>query len=150
MTAREPQAPSQAVANVMRANRKVDSRPEVMLRSALQKAGLRFRKNRTLLAGGVRAQVDVVFPRQRVAVFMDGCFWHGCAKHGNEPRANVGYWVPKLERNRRRDTLVSAALTADGWRVVRVWEHVPPNDAALAIARLVRAPVIGNQLTRVE
>lgn len=66
---------------------------------------------------------DFIFPRQRVAVFVDGCFWHGCPKHGRKPGSNQAYWLPKLKRNKERDRMVSKQLRAAGWQVLRFWEH---------------------------
>jgi DNA mismatch endonuclease (patch repair protein) len=80
---------------------------------------------------------DVVFTRARVAVFVDGCFWHCCPVHGNEPQANTGYWLPKLRRNIARDVSVNAALEKNGWTIVRGWEHEGP----VAIADRVEAAV---------
>ncbi len=94
-----------------------------MLRSALHRRGLRFRKGYLVVAGDVRVRPDVVFTRRRVAAFLDGCFWHACAEHGTNPASNSDYWIPKLRRNVERDRLVEGALTAAGWTVVRVWEH---------------------------
>jgi len=76
----------------------------------------------------------VVFPRQRVAVFVDGCFWHRCPEHGTSPRANNDYWTAKLDRNVARDRRNNEALVAAGWTVLRVWEHEDPVDAASRIA----------------
>jgi DNA mismatch endonuclease (patch repair protein) len=78
---------------------------------------------------------DVVFTRQRVAIFVDGCFWHSCPDHGNIPHRNREYWEPKLERNRARDRQVDLALAKSGWRVLRIWEHEPTQDAARKVAR---------------
>lgn len=75
-------------------------------------------------------KVDIVFPRQRVAVFVDGCFWHGCPEHGRVPKANSHYWSKKLNGNIQRDRRTTVALEGDGWRVIRVWEHVPADVAA--------------------
>jgi DNA mismatch endonuclease (patch repair protein) len=80
-----------------------------------------------------------VFPGKQVAVFVDGCFWHGCPEHGNTPRKNVSYWSAKLARNRVRDRRIDAGLRASGWSVVRIWEHVPTADAADEVANQVRA-----------
>ena len=77
--------------------------------------------------------MDIVFPRRRVAVFVDGCFWHGCPQHGRLPRANSHYWTKKLSGNVERDQRTTAALERDGWRVVRVWEHVPVDTAARTV-----------------
>ncbi len=125
----------------MRGNRKVDTGPEVRLRSALHRAGLRFRKNYPVLAGGLRVRPDVVFPRSRVAVFLDGCFWHACPQHGTQPTSNVAYWAPKLARNVDRDRSVDNAMFEAGWIVVRVWEHETPEKAARRVAAAVRVKV---------
>lgn len=79
---------------------------------------------------------DIVFTRAMLAVFVDGCFWHCCPDHGNQPRANTAYWQPKLARNVARDQLVNATLTAGGWQVVRAWEH---DDAAAVADAIERA-----------
>ncbi len=107
----------------MRANRKVGTQPEIRLRSALHRKGLRFRKDFVIEADGLRVRPDVTFPRRRVAVFLDGCFWHSCPAHGSVPGSNAGYWTPKLRRNVERDTRVDAALMSAGWNVIRIWEH---------------------------
>jgi DNA mismatch endonuclease, patch repair protein len=128
-----PQPSSAAASSVAKGNRRTDTKPEIELRSQLHRAGLRFRKNVTLRLARVRVQADIVFPRERLAVFVDGCFWHGCPEHGRVPRTNVGYWEPKLEANIRRDERTTAALVAAGWSVVRVWEHDAPADSASRI-----------------
>lgn len=114
----------------MRANRRTDTKPELALRSELHRRGLRFRKDYRLDLGGVRPRPDVVFTRAKVAVFIDGCFWHLCPDHGRAPGSNQAYWSPKLARNVERDRLYDGALRAAGWTVVRVWEHVPTTEAA--------------------
>lgn len=113
-------------------NRRVNSIPERRLRSALHAAGLRYRVDLPIRLPGRRPiRPDVVFTRRRIAVFVDGCFWHGCPEHGRAPKRNDDYWSAKLETNRRRDLEQTAALEADGWTVVRLWEH-EPLDASLA------------------
>lgn len=129
-----PNPSSSAVSAAMRANRKTGSVPEVRLRSALHRRGLRFRKNLLLRLGAVRVRPDVVFPARKVAVFVDGCFWHRCPEHGVSPRSNAAYWQVKLDGNVARDMRVTAQLQAHGWVVIRVWEHTDPEDAAAAIA----------------
>lgn len=133
---RYPYASTPAATRVMRANRKRDTRPERRLRSALHRHGLRFRVHRRVALGGVIVSPDVVFGRAKVAVFVDGCFWHGCPDHGTRPKINSWYWGPKLEHNRRRDRLVDQALCLAGWSVVRVWEHEEP---AAAVTKVVAA-----------
>src|SRR5947209_20230456 len=129
-----PTPSSPAVTAVMRANSGRDTKPEVRLRSELHRRGLRFRKHLTITAAGVRVRPDIVFPRQRVAVFVDGCFWHGCEEHGNLPRHNSEYWVAKISHNHDRDRVVTAALEASGWQVLRLWEHLPADVGAATIA----------------
>jgi DNA mismatch endonuclease (patch repair protein) len=79
-----------------------------------------------------------VFPLHRVAVFVDGCFWHGCPTHGTQPATNGSYWAQKIEANRHRDTSTTNALEADGWTVLRFWEHDDPGEAAQRVADAVR------------
>lgn len=81
---------------------------------------------------------DVVFTKSRVAVFVDGCFWHRCPEHGNEPRTNTGYWGPKLDRNVARDAAVNEALDYAGWTVIRGWEHEPPTAIADRVEAVIR------------
>lgn len=118
----------------MQANRRTDTKPELALRSALHAAGLRFRKDLRLDLGSARVRPDIVFTRAKVAVFVDGCYWHCCPDHGTRPKTNADYWTPKLERNVERDREHDKALTEAGWKVVRVWEHVPVADAVETIA----------------
>jgi DNA mismatch endonuclease (patch repair protein) len=80
---------------------------------------------------------DFVFPRNRLAIFVDGCFWHACPKHGRRPESNARFWALKLDRNLRRDRQVNAKLRAQGWRVVRLWQH-NLTDETRTIARILR------------
>jgi DNA mismatch endonuclease (patch repair protein) len=124
---------------IMRANRRRDSGPERALRSALHRAGLRFRVDYPVRTPGRRpVRPDVVFPVRRVAVFVDGCFWHGCPVHGTRPATNELYWTQKIEANRNRDVATTAALESDGWTVRRFWEHDEPVTAAERVAEAVR------------
>jgi DNA mismatch endonuclease, patch repair protein len=120
----------------MQAVRQRDTEPERALRSALHRLGLRFRIHRQLIAE-VRRSVDVVFPTQRIAVFVDGCFWHACPIHGTMARANKRFWREKLNANRRRDNDTNRRLSSAGWLVVRVWEHEDAYAAATRICELV-------------
>lgn len=122
----------------MRANRGQDTRPELLLRSALHRRGLRFRKHISPVPG-LRCRADVVFPAKRVAVFVDGCFWHRCPEHVTFPKANAEWWQTKLSKTWDRDRRNDAALHDAGWLVIRVWEHEDPEDAALRIAHVLRA-----------
>lgn len=125
-----PAPSSEAITRVMRGNRKADTRPEIRLRSELHRRGLRFRKQHLIVAGTIKVRADLAFPRQRVAVFMDGCFWHCCPDHGSTPSSNAAYWSVKLARNVERDRQVFDALAKERWQVLRVWEHVPVDEAA--------------------
>jgi DNA mismatch endonuclease, patch repair protein len=107
----------------MRSNRRRDTGPEKRIRSALHRRGYRFRVDHPLRLEGALVRPDVVFTRAKVAVFVDGCFWHSCPLHGTSPRSNRDYWGPKLARNAERDRANTVALRRDGWRVVRIWEH---------------------------
>jgi DNA mismatch endonuclease (patch repair protein) len=119
----------------MRANRSADTKPEIALRSALHRQGLRFRKNLTVRVDGrLATKPDVVFTRSRVAVFLDGCFWHRCPEHATSPTLNGEFWRAKLEANVERDRLVDRELAKSGWQVIRVWEHDDPDKAARRIA----------------
>lgn len=117
----------------MKSNRRTDTKPEIALRSALHRLGLRFRKDHRIDVDGLRVRPDIVFTRARVAIFVDGCFWHRCPEHGLMPRANRDYWEPKLARNVERDTRVTAELRDAGWTVIRVWEHEDTGLVAQAI-----------------
>lgn len=109
---------------IMRANRRRDTGPELAVRSLLHRRGRRFRIDVPIRVEGARPiRPDIVFPRARVAVFIDGCFWHGCPEHGTTPATNAAYWVPKLKDNKRRDARNTRALEEDGWVVVRAWTH---------------------------
>lgn len=98
--------------------RSADTDIEVALRKELWARGYRYR-----VRSDVLGHPDITFPRLRIAVFVDGCFWHACPLHGKKPKANRQYWEPKLLRNAARDAAVTRDLTSDGWTVLRVWEH---------------------------
>jgi DNA mismatch endonuclease (patch repair protein) len=116
----------------MQANRRRDTKPEVVVRRLLHGAGLRYRVDVPLTLGtGYRSvRADVVFSRARLALFIDGCFWHGCPDHFWAPRSNTDYWTPKITRNQQRDRQVDRLLTASGWTVLRAWEHEDPGEVA--------------------
>ena len=115
----------------MKSNRGRDTKPEVAVRQLLHAAGLRYRVDFAPLGG--RRRADIVFTRKRTAVFIDGCFWHGCPEHGTLPKRNAEYWLPKLRRNIERDRETDAALEAAGWTVLRFWEHEAPTTVANTI-----------------
>jgi DNA mismatch endonuclease (patch repair protein) len=125
----------------MRSNRRRDTRPELAVRRILHGAGLRFRVDFPPVGG--RRTADIVFPRARVAVFIDGCYWHGCPTHAVLPKTNVDYWIPKLARNSERDRETDSALREAGWIVLRFWEHDNPTEVSDSITEAVRAIRIG-------
>lgn len=109
------------------------------VRRAVHALGLRYRVDRRPLPA-LNRRADLVFSRQRVAVFVDGCFWHGCPQHGRrEHSINGWYWPEKIGRNVARDRDTDAQLIKAGWQVVRVWEHEAPREAASRIAEAVRS-----------
>lgn len=130
-----PKASSLAVSRRMKATRRRDTPGELAVRSELHRRGFRFRVD-TAPIRGARRRADIVFTRQRVAVYIDGCFWHGCPQHGTWPQANADWWRSKIEANQKRDRESDAELTAHGWRVVRLWTH---EDARAAVRRVADA-----------
>lgn len=121
----------------MQRNRGRDTSPELAVRRLLHAAGLRYRVDFAPLGG--RRRADIVFTRKRIAVFIDGCFWHGCPIHATRPKANADYWGQKLDRNIERDLETTASLQSAGWTVLRFWEHEAPTDVAETISRAVRS-----------
>lgn len=134
-----PEPKDSAATKIGRANRRTDTKPELRLRSALHRRGHRFRKDFLLRVEGARVRPDLVFTRRRVAVFVDGCFWHGCPDHQHVPKRNCEYWVPKLAANVERDRRVDAALVSDGWHVVRIWEHTDLEAAVASVEAAVQS-----------
>ncbi|MFD3406702.1 very short patch repair endonuclease [Kribbella sp. NPDC058693] len=122
----------------MQAIRRTNTKPEVELRSALHRDGFRFRKDLNIHTSTRRVRPDIVFTARKVAVFVDGCFWHCCPEHGRQPTVNSGYWSPKLQRNVERDRLADTALETDGWTVVRIWEHEHLNEAISKVTAVLR------------
>lgn len=113
-----------------------DTAPELALRRELHSRGLRYRVQLPV-PGNRRRRIDIVFTRLRVAVFVDGCFWHGCPEHGTRPNANQEWWDWKIRRNRERDADTTALLESQDWLVIRVWEHEDPWAAANLVASSV-------------
>jgi DNA mismatch endonuclease (patch repair protein) len=133
-----PTASSPATRAVMQGNRGRDTRPERALRSELHRRGYRFRKSSAPVKG-LRCRADIVFAGARVAVFVDGCFWHRCPEHGTSPRTNDDYWRIKLDRNVARDSRNDAELTRSGWVVVRIWGHENVIGAADRVESTLRS-----------
>ncbi len=109
---------------------------ELAVRRLLHAAGLRYRVEYPV-PGMPRRRIDVAFPRAKVAVLIDGCFWHGCPRHATQPKANADWWRSKLERNMARDRETTEHLLAAGWTVLRFWEHMPAEEVAAAVRAAV-------------
>ena len=122
----------------MRSVRQRDTAAELALRRELHRLGLRYRVNARPLQA-VPRRADVVFRNARVAVFVDGCFWHSCPDHGSMPRANSAWWKAKLARTRERDAETAAVLREAGWAVVRMWEHEDHRTVAETVRSIVVA-----------
>lgn len=120
-------------ARMSRAPRR-DTAPELALRQVLHAAGLRYRVAYPV-PGRSRRTIDIAFTKRKVAVFVDGCFWHGCPEHGTEPASNSEWWRTKLAANQARDLDTTRHLVADGWVVLRFWEHEAPDDSAHQVFR---------------
>ena len=123
----------------MVANRRRDTSPELAVRRALHAAGLRYRVDYAPSATNRRRRADIVFTRSRIAVFIDGCYWHGCPDHYQRSKTNVSYWGPKIEANRERDQGTDSMLRSEGWTVLRFWEHEPAESVVATIEREVRS-----------
>jgi DNA mismatch endonuclease (patch repair protein) len=120
----------------MRSIKRRDTRPERLLRSELHRRGFRFRVDFPIpVLEGRSPRADIAFTKPKLAIFVDGCFWHGCQEHSKQPAQNSGYWGPKIARNIERDQETNARLSANGWEVLRIWEH---DDLADAINKIER------------
>ncbi len=120
-----------------------DTTPEVAVRKLLHAAGLRYRVN-VPVPGMARRTIDIVFPKAKIAIFMDGCFWHGCPKHATHPKANAEWWRRKLNKNIARDQETTEHLREAGWTVLRYWEHEAPN----VVAEDVQSAVLRQRLQK--
>ncbi|GAA3161118.1 very short patch repair endonuclease [Streptomyces sp. NPDC050698] len=123
----------------MSAQRRRDTKPEIALRRELHRRGLRYFVDRAPVKG-VRRRADLVFPRRKVAVFVDGCFWHSCPQHATFPKNNAQWWTDKLAANVVRDRDTDARLAEQGWTVIRIWEHEDPLVAAERVQKALLGP----------
>ncbi|MFB7855917.1 very short patch repair endonuclease [Rhodococcus qingshengii] len=123
----------------MSAQRRRDTKPEIALRRELHQRGLRYFVDRAPIKG-VRRRADLVFPRRKVAVFVDGCFWHSCPQHATFPKNNAQWWTDKLAANVVRDRDTDARLAEQGWTVIRIWEHEDPLVAAERVQKALLGP----------
>lgn len=131
--AMSPKPSSTEARRRMQATRRRDTPGEIAMRSALRALGFRFKVDVRLPESRCRA--DIAFIRRKVAVFVDGCFWHGCPKHGTWPKVNAEWWRQKIETNRGRDRKTDHILRAAGWTVLRFWEHTDATKAARQVAK---------------
>ena len=126
-----------------------DTAPEVAVRRLLHAEGLRYRVN-VPVPGMRRRTIDIVFPKAKIAIFMDGCFWHGCPEHATRPKSNAEWWRVKLDKNMARDRETTDHLEAAGWSVHRFWEHESPEQTARRIAASVAEartpPALGDEI----
>lgn len=129
---------SPAVSARMAAQATSGTSPEMSVRRKLHSRGLRYRVN-CRPEPSLRRSADIVFTRAKVAVFIDGCFWHSCPEHGTSPTANQEWWASKLKANAERDRDTDALLTAAGWTVIRCWEHEDPEEIADRVERAVHS-----------
>lgn len=130
-------ASSPGVRRSMKSNRGRDTKPELSLRRLLHRRGLRFYVNRRPIPS-LRRTADIVFPRLRVAIYVDGCFWHGCPDHHTVSKTNPEFWADKVRLNTERDEQTSQLMRDVGWTVLRFWEHVSPEEASDEIERVLK------------
>lgn len=135
-TRRDSWASSQATRHVMKGNRGRDTKPELAVRRAAHALGLRYRTSARPLQN-VRRTADMVFVREKVAVYIDGCFWHGCPHHYVASKTNASFWDAKIHTTRQRDTETDQLLRQAGWTPIRIWEHDDPQTAAETIRRVI-------------
>lgn len=133
-----PQPLNNDVRRRMSRQARVGTGPELEVRRILHAMGRRYRVAMPV-PGRPRRSMDIAFPRQQVGVFIDGCFWHSCPEHGNAPKNNGLWWAAKLQANVERDRETDDALRSLGWTPLRIWEHVPPAEAAALIVRALDA-----------
>ncbi|MDX2746198.1 MULTISPECIES: very short patch repair endonuclease [Streptomyces] len=134
MNTARPSSPEVSARMSRQASR--DTAPEVAVRKLLHASGYRYRLNERVPQMS-RRTIDIAFPRAKVAVFMDGCFWHGCPEHATQPKSNAEWWRQKLDKNMARDSETTAHLVAEGWTVLRFWEHQLPAQVAEVVAEAV-------------
>lgn len=120
----------------MSRQRRRDTQCERAVRTLIHAAGLRYRIHYPV-PEMLRRRADIVFPSRKIAIFIDGCFWHVCPMHATWPKSNAQWWAKKLQENRRRDSATDEHLTHLGWTVLRFWEHQPPEEVASCIVRVL-------------
>lgn len=133
-----PRASSPQALRRMQSQRRASTDPELAIRRLVHAAGLRYRVDAPLPLPGLRRRADLLFSRARIAVFVDGCYWHSCPQHATTPKANAAWWAAKLAGNVARDRDTDQRMFEAGWTVIRIWEHEDPADAADLVIRRVR------------
>lgn len=139
---RPPQPPTDATRKKFQQQARVDTACELAVRRALHRRGLRYRIDVAPLRG-LHRRADVVFSKAHIALFVDGCFWHGCAEHRTIPANNRAWWQAKIDGNRARDSQTDELLSAAGWQVIRAWEHDDPEAVADRVESAVRIYRLG-------
>ncbi|MGW4228773.1 very short patch repair endonuclease [Streptomyces sp. NPDC004980] len=134
MSTAKPSSPGVSARMSRQARR--DTAPEVAVRKLLHASGYRYRVNERVPHMS-RRTIDIAFTRAKVAVFLDGCFWHGCPEHATQPKSNAEWWREKLDKNMARDSETTSHLVAEGWTVLRFWEHQSPVQVAEQVAEAV-------------
>lgn len=128
-----PKPSSSATTAVMKSNKRTDTKPELVIRSLLNREGLRFRKDYPIKVDRRTFRPDIAFTKYKLAIFIDGCFWHSCPEHGHIPKSNITYWEQKFKQNKERDVITTNLLLCNGWHVLRIWEHTAPEEALILI-----------------
>lgn len=128
----------------MMGNRSRDTKPELIVRRYLHGSGLRYRVHVRPIADWNR-RADIVFPKAKIAVFVNGCFWHGCPRHFTAPKTNENYWTPKIKRNKERDAETFARLKSEGWLVIPIWEHEDLVEISMKVAIRIRKRIRAKQ-----
>ena len=137
-------ATTPAIRRVMQGNRSRDTKPEIAVRSAVHALGMRYRVSARPLRD-LKRTADLVFRNARVAVFVDGCFWHGCPEHHAPPKTNASYWATKIQGNKSRDEDTTERLRKEGWTVLRFWSHEEPLSVATQIAKVVATNILAGK-----
>jgi len=139
-----PEASSPAALARMKGQRQAGTKPELAIRQILHARGMRYRVDAPLPIPGLRRRADLLFAGPKVAVFVDGCYWHACPLHGTSPKANAEWWSAKLTANVERDRDTDRRMTELGWTVVRIWEHEDPESASMRVAEQIRGHILGS------
>ena len=114
-----------------------NTKPEITIRQLIWKKGYRYR-----IGHGLMGKPDMVFPSYNIAIFIDGCFWHGCPKHYRMPSSNVKYWKQKISQNKKRDRKINKQLKKEGWKIIRIWEHDIKQNPEKTVKRIIKKLII--------